>query len=149
MSAHELFEAVRSRNPTRLRELLEQHPESAIARDADGATPLHYATENGDREIVTMLLATGAGINARDSRFHATPAGWAIEYLREHGALLGLEIEDAVHAITSGDENWVQRYLTRFPSLRDAVDRNGTALRDHARNCANREIGRMFGIALE
>ena len=140
----DLFDAVQSRDRERVRELLQRHPESAVARDADGVTALHYAAESGDREIVTMLLDAGADINARDLRFHATPAGWAIEYLRERGGLLGIEIEDAVHAVASGDERWVERYVTRFPALREAVDRNGTPLAAHARNSGNREIARLF-----
>ena len=141
----EFFEAVRARNHNRVREILQQHPGSVAARDEDGVTALHYATESGDREIVRLLLDAGADVNARDLQFHATPAGWAIEYLRQSGALLGIEIEDAAHAIATGDERWVERFLTRFPGLRDAVDRTGTPLSVLAQNCGNRNIARLFG----
>ncbi|MFL6246563.1 MAG: ankyrin repeat domain-containing protein [Thermoanaerobaculia bacterium] len=145
----DLFEAVRSRNPDRVREVLQRDPRSVMARDSQGATALHYAAESGDREIVTMLLDGGADINARDQRFHATPAGWGIEYLRERGGLLGYEIEDAAHAISIGDVGWMQRFLTRFPALRHAVDRSGAPLEVLARSSGNREIARLFEIELE
>lgn len=142
--AEDLFDAVRSRDRDRVREILRRHPDAVSARDADGATALHYAAESGDREIAVMLVDAGADINARDGQFHATPAGWAIEYLRRRGALLGIEIEDAAHAIASGDAEWVRRFLARFPSLREAADRGGTPLEVRARESGNGEIARLF-----
>ena len=142
-----LFAAVRAGRHEEVREILRRSPESAAARDAHGATALHYATERGDRELVMMLLDAGAKINARDSRFDATPAGWAIEYLRQRGGLLAMEIEDLRHAIASGDEGLVQRYLSRLPALREAVDHAGVSLETHAKNSGNRGIARLFGIS--
>ena len=147
MQPDDLFAAVRDRDYASVREVLQRFPESVTVRDADGATALHYAAENGDRESVEMLLEAGADINARDSRFHATPAGWAIEYLREHGALLGIEIEDARRAIANGERLLVEHYLSRFPTLRGAVDHDGTPLKLHARNSGNPEIARLFDVA--
>lgn len=141
----DLFEAVRSRDLDGVREILARNPESVSARDAGGATALHYAAEIGDHTIVDALLDAGADINARDSRFGATPAGWAIEYLRRRGALLGIEIADAADAIARGDKHLIERYLTRFPSLRDAVDRDGTPLKEHALRCGNDAIVSLFG----
>lgn len=145
-AADDLFTAVRARDHEEVQEILKRHPESVAARDPEGATPLHYATESGDREIVRMLLDAGADINARDSCFDATPAGWAIEYLRQRGALLGIEIEDTRRAITKGDESLVQHYLTRHPALREAVDKEGKPLKLHAKSSGNREIARLFGV---
>ena len=117
MGMNDLFAAVRSGSVDDIRAILKESPDSANARDADGATPLHYAAERGDREMVVALLAAGADINARDGRFGATPAGWAIEYLRERGALLGTEISDVEHALARGDTHWVDRFVTRLPAL--------------------------------
>lgn len=146
MQANDLFEAVRAGDHARVREVLQRFRDSVSLRDADGATALHYATEIGNREIVELLLEAGADINARDAAFHATPAGWAIEYLRQRGALLGIEIEDARFAIENGDVRMVERYLARFPSLRDAVDRDGTPLKAHAKDSGRPEIARLFGV---
>jgi hypothetical protein len=44
-----------------------------------------------------FLHESAADINARDDRFDATPAGWAIEYLRGLGGLLA--IGDRGHAL--------------------------------------------------
>lgn len=140
----EFFTAVQSGNTGRVRELLTADPALARARDEEGATALHYATENGHREVARLLLETGADINARDGRFRATPAGWAIEYLRELGGLLGIEIEDTLFAIREKDVRWVRRLLTRFSVLAKATDRDGKALSQHARESGHEEIARLF-----
>lgn len=140
----DLFESVRSGDRERVAEILKAHPQSVSARDRHGATPLHYAAESGRRDIVNLLLDAGADINARDRQFHATPAGWAIEFLRERGALLGMEIEDALHAIERRDVALLERYLRRLPALRHAVDRSGKTLRERAASTEVREIARLF-----
>jgi ankyrin repeat protein len=147
MSA-ELFSAVASRNAGRVRELLATDPGAAGAKDDEGATALHYATLNGHREIAEALLEGGAEVNARDGRFDATPAGWAIEYLRERGGLLAIEIEDVLFAIRENDIRWVRRLLTRLPALARAKDAQGKALSEHAAEMGNEEITRLFESAL-
>jgi hypothetical protein len=89
----DLFAAVRAGDHARVCAILKEHGDLVTTRDSDGATALHYATEAGNREIVNALLEAGADINARDTRFNATPAGWVIEYLRERARESGnLEI---------------------------------------------------------
>jgi hypothetical protein len=128
-----------------VRAMVSAAPKLVRARDATGATALHLAAFHGHRAIAELLLASGAEINARDDRFEATPAGWAIEYLRERGALLGVEIENALFAIRRGDAELLARLVTRHPALRSAVDLEGTPLAEHAAAAANPEIGRIFG----
>jgi hypothetical protein len=127
-----------------VRAMVSAAPKLVRARDGTGATALHLAAFNGHRAIVELLLASGAEINARDDRFRATPAGWAIEQLRERGALLGVEIEDALFAIRRGDAELVDRLVMRHPALRSAVDFDGTPLADHAAAAADPAIGRIF-----
>ena len=127
-----------------VRAMVAAAPRLVRARDAKGATALHVAAFHGYRAIVELLLAAGADINARDDSFGATPAGWAIEPLRERGALLGVEIEDALFAIRRGDVELVTRLVTRHPALARAVDRQGTSLAEHAARSAE-EIARLFG----
>jgi ankyrin repeat protein len=48
-------------------------------RDADdGGTPLHKAAYAGSADVVRLLLARGADINAHDERWHSPPLDWAI-----------------------------------------------------------------------
>jgi len=46
------------------------------ARDANGATALHWACWKGYADIVQLLLEHGASLAIEDHRFHATPPGW-------------------------------------------------------------------------
>src|SRR5262249_18064068 len=142
--ADEFFTAVREGQADRAATILVREPMLIHARDATGATALHYAAEKGDRDLVRLLVGAGASLNARDARHQATPAGWAIEYLRKLGALLGIEIEDVRFAIDRGDIVWVHRFVTRFPGLVDAVDKEGVPLKQRAKESKNPDIIAFF-----
>jgi ankyrin repeat protein len=48
-------------------------------RDAEsGDTPLHHASHGGHPDIVKLLLARGADVNAIEKSYEATPLGWAM-----------------------------------------------------------------------
>jgi hypothetical protein len=95
---------------------------------------------------VQLLLEQGADINSTDSKFGATPTGWAIEYLREMGGYLAIELDDLAYAIQFGDARWVARFLKRFPSLRQPSDTNGRPFQRLAQESRNREIAGLFGL---
>jgi ankyrin repeat protein len=140
----ELFAAVERGDLEAVRALLNAEPALVGARDSSGATALHHAAFHGHRAIAELLHAAGADLNARDATHGATPAGWAIHYLRERGALLAIEIEDALLAIHRGDSEWLARFVERHPALVSAADLHGTPLAVHARATADPEIGRLF-----
>ena len=108
---------------------------------------MHHAAFHGHREIVDLLLSCGADINARDGLHSATPAGWAIEYIRECGGLLGIEIEDLIYAIGRRDITWARRLTTRHPALLQAVDREGTPLSVHAARTNDPQFVALFETA--
>lgn len=124
--------------------ILHSHPELINQRDPSGATALHYAAFAGHRSVVQELVKRGANINATDTRFGATPAGWAIEYLREMGGFLAIELDDFAHAIQRGDVLWVKRFLARFPALRTASDTQGKPFKLLAQESGNHEIANLF-----
>ncbi|HEX6494529.1 MAG TPA: ankyrin repeat domain-containing protein [Acidobacteriaceae bacterium] len=58
--------------------LLEHGLRADTTSRADRVTPLHWAALGGHPEIVKILLARGADVNARETRFDGTPVGWAL-----------------------------------------------------------------------
>src|SRR5579863_1017339 len=124
--------------------ILANHPEIVNQRDEGGATPLHHAAFGGHRAVAEFLIKHGAQINVPDSEFGATPAGWAIEYLREMGAFLGIELSDFAFAIERHDVDWVKRFLQRFPALRHASDTRGRSFKELARQCGDPEVIRLL-----
>ena len=55
---------------TRVRSLLDRHPELATCLDGRGDYPIHHAARNGDAEIVRLLIENGADVNAVTKRGH-------------------------------------------------------------------------------
>lgn len=142
------FAAIRNGNRAEVKELLARDSQLVHARDDEGATALHFAALAGDRELADLLIEHGATLNQRDGRWGATPAGWAIEYLRERGGLLGIEIDDVEFAIQRKDSIWVKRLLDRFPQLKNTTTAGGTPLKDLAEKSGNYEIISLFETSL-
>lgn len=140
-----LIEVVNRGDVEGVRNLLRSNAEFVHKRDELGATALHHAALGGHRAVVRLLLEHGAEINAPDGQFGATPAGWAIEYLRELGGFLAIELDDFAHAIRRGEVEWATRFLMRFPALREASDTQGKPFKVLAQQSGNPEITRLFG----
>jgi len=54
---------------------------AGVAPDGGSTSALHYAAGAGELEVVRLLIAHGADVEAVDDRFSLTPAGWA-EFFR-------------------------------------------------------------------
>jgi ankyrin repeat protein len=147
---HKLIEAAKQGAVEEVRAIVRDHAEFINRRDELGATALHHAAFGGHRAVVRLLVEQGADINAGDSQFGATPAGWAIEYMRELGGFLAIELDDFAYAIRRGDVEWVKRFLKRFPALRGATDAKGISFKLLALQSGNPEIVSLFesGVAI-
>ena len=141
----DFFAAIEAGDLSSAQKMLAADPDLVHARDKEGATALHLAAFHGHRHFVELLCTAGADINARDGRFGATPAGWAIEYLRERGALLGIEIADVLHAVKARDVEWARRLVQRHPRIVAAQDDDGRPLSEYARESGIPELVELFG----
>ncbi|KAG7057332.1 ankyrin repeat-containing protein [Colletotrichum scovillei] len=72
-------------------------PESLSARDSDGRTPLSYAAQSGQAEIVSFLLAKGSdpGASGKDG---LTPLHWAV--YNEHLSVVKLLLDAGADPLT-------------------------------------------------
>jgi hypothetical protein len=127
-----------------VRALLGANPDLARQCDSQGVSALHYAALKAYRDIARLLIEHGSPVNRVDGLHGATPAGWAIEYLREFGAFLAIELSDFEYAIATNDVRWVRRFLSRFPALRQAHSLQGTPFSQLAKNSGSREIEELF-----
>ena len=138
------MEAVNQGDLEGVKTILQSNAGFINEKDEEGATALHYAAFGGHRKIAQFLLEHGANINAQDAKFGATPAGWAIEYLREFGGFLGIELSDFAYAIQQNNVEWVKRFLKRFPALLEASDMHGIPFKSLAEQSGNPEIISLF-----
>ncbi|MEZ4421981.1 MAG: ankyrin repeat domain-containing protein [Gemmatimonadota bacterium] len=68
--------------PDLLARMIQDDPSCVHQRGGDGQTPLHFARS---REVVDLLLAHGADIDALDVDHRASPAQWMLERRRDAG----------------------------------------------------------------
>jgi ankyrin repeat protein len=69
-SSKEIIKAAKSGDSKRVTELLAMDAGLIDARDKDGSTPLHCAAWKGHTEVVAVLLAAGADVNANNNNEH-------------------------------------------------------------------------------
>jgi ankyrin repeat protein len=113
--------------------LLESGAEIDALEGESRSTPLHWAAEAGNADIVRLLLARGASLEIRDAWFGLTPLGWAaavfwrsrrrrdrgaaMELLRAAGARsdafveLGVNDLDALRRVVLADRSELARRL--------------------------------------
>lgn len=122
--ARQFINAVFLANVRRVTAMLRDHPALVEERYARGDTALHHATRNGDLEIVTRLVSSGADVNAIADHGHfplycAAGHGHVAttRFLIEQGADLQAKLDDG-KTITE----WLRQYADHDPRLKSCLD---------------------------
>ncbi len=92
----DLWRCVRAGSVKEARQIVERWPDILLLTDRHGKTALHLATRHDD--VVAMLLAHGADVDARDDVFEETPLHWAVRRNRLHVVELLIEYGADVNA---------------------------------------------------
>jgi ankyrin repeat protein len=83
----EIHDVVQHGDLQAIKLLLDGNPDLIFSKDSLGLTPLHVAALTGRRDVVQLLLANKADVNARDKDGY-TPLHWAAD--RGHKDLVKL-----------------------------------------------------------
>jgi len=123
----EIIKAAKKGQTQVVKALLAMDPNLVQARDTDGSTPLHCATWKGHPEVVALLLAAGADVNAQNQNEHwgTTPLHAAAhadqaaiaQMLLDHGADLhaqDLAGQPPMHHTTFHKAKAVARLLEKY-----------------------------------
>ncbi|MCZ2808354.1 MAG: ankyrin repeat domain-containing protein [Candidatus Bathyarchaeota archaeon] len=117
-TSHELTKAMITATQTgdveQVKKLIKKNPRlvNTHQNDKEGFTPLRMATINGHAEVVRVLLAHGANVNARDEK-GATPLFWAanrgnaevMELLLDKGAEIEAQTQEEFTPLTMAASN--------------------------------------------
>jgi ankyrin repeat protein len=73
-----IHQAIRNDQVSKVRELILKNPKLVNAKDRNNNTPLHFAAQTGNMEIVRLLLSKGAEVNERNNE-GITPLHLAVQ----------------------------------------------------------------------
>jgi len=147
-----IFDAVTKGDVPLTRKLLAQDPASLQARNEDGRTSLHLAAACARKEIVALLLAHGADVNAADAAGRtavlqaatSVPFGYSVAQERKDTVRLlvdagaafpvsGPECQKLIHiAASSGYELLAERMISAGADLTTKSRDGGTLLHSAA-----------------
>ncbi len=129
-----------------LHEILRQRPSAVATKSADGGSLMHIAVNNGEIEIVKMLLTANCDLRVVDQA-GLSPLGRALtrkrmdvaEMLRQHGAT-----ENLFDAVCSGDFKTASALLEQDESMVSATNNAGICPTELAASLGHSDILKLL-----
>jgi ankyrin repeat protein len=130
--SRQFLAAVFLADAARVRSLLGRHPRLATTPDGRGDQPIHHAARNGDTEIVRLLIARGADVNARNPRGHTVLyCAGGHGHLETLQLLLGAGADKDATFTDDGKTllEWLDQYPddARYTAIGEALRKHGAA----------------------
>ena len=89
--------------------------------------PLHEAAAHDSVEVGALLIARGAEIDPRETRFKSTPLGWASWLNKRRMAdMLGAVSRNPWALVAAGNTSRLRQLFAEDPQLARVVDENGS-----------------------
>lgn len=155
LAGQEIFDAAKTIDLARVRELVQKDASALRARDPEGRSALHLAASSGSLPLVRLLLSLGADIDPVDNRL-ATPLRTAIDngrdevaaFLIDQGADLGRKDvlgDSALHAAVEQDKAGLVKELIDRGAEVDSRNKDGwTPFLRAARNTGSVAVGNLL-----
>jgi len=155
MQAQEIFDAVKSNDLAKVKELVEKDASQVNTKDEAGNIPLHHAAMIGSIEIAEFLLLKGSDINVQNTRLN-TPLHEALNAQKTEMAKFLIEKNADIHKENLEKQTPLNRAANRSlvdigeiliakGAIIDTRDRyQRTPLQCVARHTGNVEFGKLL-----
>jgi len=115
----EIHDAAKSGDVEKVRTLLKGNPDLVFSKDKDGTTPLHYAAQEGHKDVAAFLLASKADVNAK-TKIGATPLHWAA--FDGHKDVAGVLLANGTDVNAKDNDGNTPLYDAAFYGHKDVVE---------------------------
>lgn len=154
-AAYNIFDVVAIGDLERVKALLKTNPDLASSKDALSMTPLHYAADRGLRDIMELLLASKADVNATNywgfTPLHqaamACRQSGVAELLLAHGAEVNATDKygaTPLHAAANNGNAVAAEALLANKAAVNAKDKHGWTALHYAISGGSKEVVQML-----